>query len=258
MHSFPTVRKYIRDIILTLCCFWILAAPQMVHAVEIAEVTSTSPAWNSFTNLDGTGLYHEILNEVFSLYGLPVRHIYSKSGRSEQLVIKEEADMMTCDDSPMSPLVLARYPMYVNDFYVFFNKERIGEWRGKESLRGKEVLCQPTYYNATNFNVPITIKEVQTGQQALAMILLNRSDFYVDDMALIQESIDATVPPFNQKKYGMEKVGRRSYHPLFNVSERGEKIMQMYNEGVLRLHKSGKLKPIYQKWGYQYPEFDRY
>ncbi len=227
-------------------------------AINIEEVVSTSPSWETFTNKDGSGLYHEILQKVFALYDIPVRHIYSKSSRSEDLVIENQADMMTCDDRATSPLVLARYPMYENDFYVFFNKKRIGPWKGIETLRGKEVLSQPTYYSQANFSVPVSIKDILTGRQALEMILMDRSDFYVDDLTLINQSIKEHSAPISKDDFDIKKIGQRSYHPLFNTTERGRAIHDMYDNGMIQLHKSGTLKPIYEKWGYRYPDFESY
>ena len=228
------------------------------EAGEIDEVVSTSPSWETFTNPDGTGLYHDILREVFALYGIPVRHEYAKSNRSEELVRLNLADMMTCDDMASPPLVMARYPMYANDFYVFFKKRRIGEWKGVGTLWGKEVLSQPGYYSVKNFPVPVKIKDVMTGVQAVSMILMDRSDFYVDDLALINQSLKENTQSYDKNDFAIKKVGERSYFPLFNTSERGRQVMKMYDDGMYKLHKQGKLRPIYEKWGYQYPDFDAY
>ena len=238
--------------------FTILVMMPSAQAQNIKDVVSTSPAWDTFTNRDGSGLYHEILREVFALYGIPVRHEYSKSNRSEELVLQNIADMMTCDDKAQPPLELARVPMYVNDFYVFFKKDRIGPWKGDESLLGREILGQPTYYAAENFKVPVKIKEVATGVQALSMILMDRSDFYVDDLTLIQQSIKENTIPYQEEDFDIRKIGRRAYRPLFNSTPRGRQLKKMYEDGMLTLHKSGKLRPIYKKWGHQYPDFDAY
>lgn len=227
-------------------------------AGEIKEVVSTSPSWETFTNEDGTGLYHEVLKAVFAQYGVAVRHVYSKSGRAEELVRTGGADMMTCDDVAQPPLALGRYPLYINDFFVFFKKERIGPWRGAESLRDREILSQPTYYSQNNFSVPVKIKDILTGTRALGMIILDRSDFYVDDMALIKQSIKENNIPYDEKDFDIRKVGSRSYHPMFRVNDRGKAVMKMYDEGIYRLHKAGKLRPIYEKWGHAYPDFDSF
>lgn len=165
---------------------------------------------------------------------------------------------MTCDDKPFPTLVMGRYPMYQNDFYVFYKKERIGPWRGDETLRDKEILSQATYYSAENFNVPVTVKDVQTGEQALNMIVWDRSDFYVDDMTLIRQSMRDTTLSFDPEEYEIRKVGSRSYFPLFNTSTRGKRLQQLYADGIYRLHKRGELKPIYDKWGYKYPDFEAF
>lgn len=255
----PSMLRFACKVVMAamLLCFLPTAAPAE-NPSGIAEVVSTSPSWDTFTNEDGTGLYHEILREVFALYGVEVRHLYSKSGRSEELVAENVADMMTCDDKATPPLVLGRYPLYVNSYYVFFKKDRIGPWKGIETLRDKEVLSQHTYYSQENFSVPVHVKDVQSGEQALAMILLDRSDFYVDDMTLIKQSMRLNTTPYDENDFDLREVGKRSYHPLFNQTERGQAIMEMYDEGMLKLHKAGKLKPIYDKWGYQYPDFDDY
>ena len=243
------------------CGFSILLAlllTGVAAASEITEIVTTSPAWNTFTNKDGSGLYHEVLRDVFALYNLPVRHEYAKSNRAEELVRLNNADMMTCDDLPSPSLVLARYPLYTNNFYAFFNKEHIGPWKGVQSLRGKEVLVQPGYYAPENFPVPVNLREVMTGTQAVSMILLGRADFYVDDLTLIRESLRQNTLAFEQEDFIIEEVGTRSYYPLFNTTDRGKRIRRMYEEGLLKLFREGRLQPIYERWGYQCPDLAIY
>jgi len=235
-----------------------LAFPPSAYALGITEIVTASPSWDTFTNRDGSGLYHEVLKEVFGLHGIPVRHIYSKSGRAEKLVAAGSVDMMTCKDKETPPLLLARYPMYEDTFLVFFKKDRIGPWQGDESLRDKEILAQPTYYDQSNFNVPVTVKEIATGVQALGMVLLERSDFYVDDMSLITHSLKENPIEFDMNEFEIRKVGRRSYYPLLKDTERGRAIKKLYDDGIYELHKIGKLKPIYEKWGHLYPDFDKH
>jgi len=227
-------------------------------ASDITEIITTSPSWDTFTNKDGSGLYHEVLREVFALYGLQVRHEYATSNRAEELVRLYAADMMTCDDRAAEPLILSRYPMYTNDFYAFFNKARIGQWEGIRSLRGKEVLVQPGYYTTDNFSVPVKLREVMTGTQAVSIVLLGRADFYVDDLTLIKSSLRETADAYQEENFTVEKVGSRAYYPIFNVSERGVRIRKMYEDGMLRLYKEGKLQPIYERWGYKSPNIPAY
>ena len=240
--------------LITLFC---TPALSVEPAERVTEVVSAGPSWETFTNQDGTGLYHEVLNAVFALYGIKVRHEYVPSDRADELVRLGWADMMICDDRAEPPLRLARYPLYVNNYYVFFNRERIGPWKGAESLRDKEVAAQKGFYHAWDFPVPVHIREMPSGVKCLEMVLLGRSDFYVDDMAFISQSINED-PKFDMSAYDIQKAGRRSYHPMFNTTPRSDQVIRMYNDGMRTLHERGELKPIYEKWGHAYPDFDSF
>lgn len=245
-----------RHVVILLLIFSFL--PVSSQAEGVLEVVSTGPSWESFTHRDGSGLYHEILREVFALYGVSVRHEYVPTDRGDELVRLGQADIMTCDDRATPPLVPGRYPMYTDDYFVFFNRSRIGLWSGQETLRNKEIVCQMGYYHDWDFLVPVRLKRMPSGAKCLEMILLGRSDFYVDDMSFIKTSIRGAGQGFDREKYDIRRVDTRSYHPLFNRTFRGEKIRHMYEEGIMRLHKAGKLKPIYDKWGHDYPDFDSF
>lgn len=236
--------------------FLFLAAP--ARAEIIKEVVSSGPAWDTFTNQDGTGLYHEVLREVFALYDITVRHEYVPTDRGDQLVREGLADMMTCDDSADAQLVSARYPMYTNDYFVLFKKSRIVSWHGPETLFNKEVACQIGYYHDWDFTVPVQLRKMKTGVQCLNMVLLDRTDFYVDDMNFIENSIKDTDQLFERHLYDIQRIGTRSYHPVFSTTPRAKKIMKLFDDGIMTLHKAGKLKSIYDKWGHDYPDFDSF
>jgi ABC-type amino acid transport substrate-binding protein len=89
------------------------------------------------------------------------------------------------------------------------------------------------------------------------MVLLGRSDFYVDDMAFIRESM-ARESEFDPDAYDIRKAGRRSYHPMLNTTPRSNLVVRMYDQGMRTLHEQGALRPIYEKWGHTYPGFDDY
>ncbi|WP_187170391.1 substrate-binding periplasmic protein [Salidesulfovibrio onnuriiensis] len=247
---------------IALATFLLMLPGGICNAEEekVTSVLAVGPSWDKFTNEDGTGLYHEILNKVFGLYGIEVKREYMPSIRAYKLVAGGDADMMTCKAySVDKPLALARYPMFVNHYHVFFNKDRIGPWHGRKSLNNKFLVWRVSYYLPSEFqDVDIQFRELTSGQQALGMILLGRADFYVDDINFIEDSINKNRIPFDPTRYDIQTVGTRSYHPVFNTSERGREIMKLYDEGVRKLHKTGELKPIFEKWGFEYPDYDSY
>ena len=249
MYSLPSA-------IIALFLLMTLGVQPCLADETITEVISTSPSWDKFTNRNGTGLYHEVLSEVFGLYGVKVRHEYGTSERAEELVMTQEADFMTCDDRAKPPLVLAKHPLYINDFYVFYKTSHFTPWKGVETIRDHEVLSQAGFYFQDNFPVPVKLKYVISGGQAVDMISMDRSDFYVDDLTLIKQSLADAKEPLNMSQYSFQVVGRRSYYPMFKNTPRGLKVMEMYDQGMETLHKQGRLRKHYEKWGFQYPYDD--
>lgn len=237
---------------------WVLLAVSPASALERLEVVTVGPSWDTFTNRDGSGLYHEVMRKVFAQYDLPVRHVYAPSDRADEMVLQGTADMMLCDDKALPPRQLARFPLFVNAFHVFFRKNPDMPWKGVESLRGKVIVAQKGYYSLENFTVPVLLQEMLTGVQCLKMVLMGRADYYVDDISFIQNTLKDAGMKYSQDEFDIREAGYRSYHPQFNTTERGLALMQMYDEGIYKLHLEGQLKAIYDKWGHPYPDFDAF
>lgn len=225
---------------------------------SLKQVISTSPSWNGFTNQDGTGLYHEILLSIFTPHHIKVVHKYTSAKRGLYLIKNDLADFYTCrpetDDSP--GLVLGKYPMYEGRFYAIFKKERVKNWQGMSSLANRRVVWRRGYYRASDFKVTILPMETDSGTSALGQVVLGRGDFYIDDLNLINESIAKNKFPIDMNDYKIEPVGKRSYHPFFKHSKRGKTIMGLYDRGMETLHRSGKLKLIFEKWNHPYPAYE--
>ncbi|MGE4292050.1 MAG: substrate-binding periplasmic protein [Desulfovibrio sp.] len=222
----------------------------------ITEVIAVGPSWKGFTNRDGTGLYHEILNSVFALYGIKVVRQYVPSEQAYDLVREGRADFMTCHDHVEPPLVLAKHAMYENWFHVFFSKGRFPDWRGMPSMRGSIVAWRAGYYGLRNFDVPIHAEEVESGAVALDMVVLGRADFYVDDESFIRDSMSKSALRFGPEEFRIEPVGRRQYRPVFAMSKRGVRIMELYDRGMEELYRNGALQRIFARWGQPLPYYE--
>lgn len=246
----------------TLVCFWIILilfqAPPCVGE-PITQVISTSPSWNTFTNPDGTGLYHEILGAIFTPLGIKVTHEYNTTAnRGLYMVQKGLADIYTCRneiDDFKGP-VLARHPMYEGKFFALFPKNRVKDWQGVSSLANRKVVWRQGYYKESEFKVKMIVFEADSGVLALGQVILGRVDFYIDDLNLIKESISQNRLSCDMNDFRIEPVGKRSYHPVFNISFRGKEIMNLYDRGIERLHRSGELRKIFKKWNHPYPAYD--
>lgn len=225
------------------------------QANDLSPAVTAGPAWDGFTQENGSGLYHDIMAEIFPPLGIAVRHEYTNANRGIHLVNKGLADIYMCrsDTEGFPRLRLARYPMYLGYFYAIFKRDRIPDWEGPEDLKDRKVVWRRGYYRAREFSSRFDILEADSGETALAQVILGRADFYIDDLNLIEESISRTQIPMNKRDYEIRPVGYRSYRPVFLNSHRGERLMSIFEQGILKLHKSGRLKEIFARWNHPYP-----
>lgn len=228
-----------------------------VSALAVKAVISTSPSWDGFTNMDGTGLYHEILDRIFAPLGIRVTHKYTNAKRGIYLVRQGEADIYTCKTrhTEIPGLLMAGPPMYQGKVHTIFKKARIPDWKGRASLVGKKVVWRRGYYNPAELPAGIIPLETYSGESALGQVHRDRADFYVDDLNLIKETLANTSFPIDKSEFRIEPIGSRSYHPVFNSSGRGQTLLKLYEQGMARLHGSGELKQVFDKWGMPYPDY---
>ena len=219
---------------------------------ENLVVISAGPSWPGFTNKDGSGLYHDIIQAIYAA-DYAVKHVYTSSDQANALIAAGRADIKLGETRVEAPLLLGRYPIYENAYYALYRKDRIRAWRGPDSLREKQIAWREGYYSQTDFPVEITPRSVRRGESALMMIL-GRVDFYVDDLALIKQSFEATSEVFDREHYGLQKIGSRKYYPVFLDSNRGRLLKNLFETGIEQLYRNGQLEQIYQRWEYPLPE----
>jgi polar amino acid transport system substrate-binding protein len=247
-----------RNLALCIWIFLFFLTPDICFCESLVKVVSTSPSWSSFTNPDGTGLYHEIIDEIFTPLGIKVSHEYSNAARGIIMVEKGLADFYTCKSGSFSSpgLVRAPHPMYENQFHAVFKKSRVPNFTGSSSLANRNLVWRRGYYKQSEFKAAFVLFEADTGVSALDQVILGRADFYIDDQTLINESLSRTTLPFNRNDLKIEPVGKRTYHPVFKDSKRGNQILGIYEQGMEKLHQSGRLKAIFKKWNHPYPDYD--
>lgn len=216
-------------------------------------VITAGPSWERFTNGDGTGLYHDIVKAVFGKNN--VRHFYVASAQATTMVALGRADIMMCGTKADRGLMLSAHPMYENDFYALYLKDRIGPWQDLSSLAGRQLVWRETYYSQKDFPLPVQFIEVRSGESALQMVASGRADFYIDDMHLIMQSFTKTGLNPNDPRFGYAKVGQRRYFPVFADTLRGAKLREQYETRMEDLYRDGTLERFYHYWGFTLPNW---
>lgn len=226
--------------------------PEKISADDKTVITA-GPSWVRFTNIDGQGLYHEIISRVFT--GYQVKHIYVSTIQAKSMVAVGRADIKLCETIEDPPLIIASIPMYENDYFVLYMKNNIPQWEGERSLAGKKLVWRQGYYTKADFPVPVDFLEVRSGESALKMVEHGRADLYVDDFSLIMQSFSVVGENFNAARFGLQRIGTRKYYPVFADTVRGKDLRNHYEEEMQRLYREGILQKIYEKWNFPIPQF---
>ncbi len=222
-------------------------------SIRAEEVLTASPYWQGFTSADGQGLYHDLMRAIYGPGGNTVRHLEVPAKRGLIMVREGTVDIYTCQSEPMDGLQLAAEPMYEGEFHAFFRKDAFPYWDGVSTMANRRTVWRLGYYSPQDIPVPVQYSETTTGAEALERVVLGGADFYVDDLNLIQESMRAIKTPLVQNDFRIESIGFRQYFPVFSISERGQKLRTIFEQGMRSLAEQGKLAPIYEKWNLPMP-----
>lgn len=223
-------------------------------AEDEKTIVTAGPSWDRFTNEDGSGLYHDIIQRVFA--GYTVKHLYVPTVQANSMVAVGRADIKMCETKEVEHLVLASLPMYENDFYALYLREKFEPWNGNLTIKGQRLVWREGYYSEKDFAVPVDFTEVRSGESALKMVIYDRADFYIDDLNLIQKSFVNAGEKYDPAKFGLEVVGTRKYFPVFADTPRGKKLRNHYEKEIKRLYKEGSLQQVYTRWNFRIPQFE--
>jgi len=222
-------------------------------AVQADEVLTASPYWQGFTSHDGQGLYHDLMRAIYEPDGKTVRHMEVPAKRGLIMVREGTVDIYTCISEAASGLLLAAEPMYEGEYHAIFRKNAFPDWDGTTSMANKRVAWRLGHYARRDFSVPVQPSETHSGVEALERVIRGGADFYVDDLNLIRESMQALATPLDESKFRIESVGFRQYFPAFSNSPRGRMLLETFEQGMRTLADQGRLAQIYEKWALPMP-----
>ncbi|USD42705.1 transporter substrate-binding domain-containing protein [Vibrio sp. SCSIO 43135] len=225
---------------------------------DIKNVSLVCAEWPDYTNSDGTGVYWDIVREVYEPLGIQLTLRTVPWKRAQHMVKAKTADA------------------YVGDYYDFvkhkidyiYPKEHLSieehvsiifksglkkEWDtlGIEMLSGKTVAWVRGYSYDTNFLSDISLKPLETNDysQALKLLEHNRVDAVLDYQSNFKKSF-----AYNNPDYSIEpaKQGEKLF-VVFSNSEKSVSLAKMFDDRIKLLREQGKISKIYAHYGLEPP-----
>jgi len=224
-------------------------------AVEIKKIQWGTEMWKRYTDKDGSGIYTQVFTKVFESEGLELEVSYMPFARSLHLVKTGKLDFAggTAKEQEANPdYIQARYPVAVSRFNVFFRKSTLQEWEPQKSLKDRKIVATPKVASSAGLDEK-EVHVVTSRNQALKMVLNNRSEFYVDDEKVLETTLQENQKLFNPNDYRVETISTNGWYMRAPNTPRGKKVIEIYERGTKRLYDSGELQKIYERLNFSTP-----
>lgn len=226
---------------LFFCFLAILPASAKVHV----GVTH----WDGYTNPDGTGVYIELLENIYGEQELVFD--FTSYNRMTSLFDSTPYDMVVGiapEDTPS-----AYFPKWHLDrdypIRAFF-KKKDHDFKHLSHLKGATLSWLHGYDFDKYIDFTHIAYPVRTVKSGFQLLMHDRIDAFVD--------FQYNVPSELLEQLGsIEIVPARPIYIAFKPTEKGKVLAKRFDEGMYALRTSGKLKALYQS-DYQHAQFDSF
>ncbi|WP_166405087.1 substrate-binding periplasmic protein [Desulfonema ishimotonii] len=231
----------------------VLLMPVSAFSEEITSIKIVTPAWESQTNEDGTGLLFDIVRNVYEPVGIKMEYEIVPWKRAEVMLAAKRADAMLSARKRKDRLT-PEYPMWMEYTAAVFRKDNVTDWNGVKTLEGKKSIWLRGYDFHTDDKLKrLNLRWYEVDSYAQGWAMLNkkgRADFFLD--ALVDMSQYIRKNRINMSQYQIEALWGEPSYMSFAKTEKSDRLIKIYDERIVKLFKSGELKKLFDKWEIKY------
>ncbi|PAV26319.1 hypothetical protein CF392_06455 [Tamilnaduibacter salinus] len=235
----------------------ILAAIFLMLSIQAHadSVFMVSEEWASATNADGSGLYWDVMREVYEPEGYSLEIDVFPYARAVAMVKREDAAFWV--GSYMDEHSDVLYPEPQNYFDADTVKAAIPAGKTKaitdqESLAGKTVGWVRGYAYDQYMDVAVNHKALNEIEQGLQMVASGRLDAVLDEAWELEQAMEKT--DLSSDEITPLTVLNLPLYPAFQNTDRGKELRRVYNARFPELVESGRIQELYNK----YDDYDQY
>ncbi len=218
-----------------------------------------SQSWDAYTNKDGTGLYWDILNQLFGSEQSIISHQALSLVEGIEAIKKEELKIyLGVYRSPSKEAAVLFPNIRLDNTITSLIFKKSTDYQGFNSLANKNVGAV-AQLPPLDF-LPEGLKLKKAPLKVLMARLKNNDLDYV-----IAPKYGTLLELQKQKQlltdYQQIDVAFTPIYMVFTKSEAGEKLKKEFEIGMKKLYDSGKLKAYFEKYdsldSFHFPEFDK-
>ncbi|CAM3471580.1 substrate-binding periplasmic protein [Parendozoicomonas haliclonae] len=230
---------------------------ELNEGIRKRTLSFAAPMWEGYTHKDGTGLYWEILKEVYTPLGFKVRLQNMPFNRSMKMLTKLrkiEGVPGEGHNSDFSNITYSKYPLEPEYLAIAYRKGAVASFEKTPDLTGKTVGMRKGYALLDN---PVfgkfKVKEAVTLGTSLQHLVDKRVDVVVDELTELEASAEEKSIDLSQFEIA-EFVTGEYYYMVYSDSPISQPLADIFDKRIEELLKSGWLDTVYEKWEVDMPE----
>lgn len=218
----------------------------------LSHIHVVSDTWHGLTRKDGTGLYFDLIREVYARRQIRMRFEIFPYPRAVQAVKEQRADAWVA--SFMNEKAFALYPRWPFDRnvqQVLYRKRPGYRFEGTVDLRGQRVAWLRDFGLDKYISEPMRVVEVDTIQSAMQMLEAGRIDYFIGAQSDLADDIQAR--RVDMTGFELAFLMHLGLYLAFADTPRGEQLRSIWDEEMETFHRSDAFKAAYKKAGFDYP-----
>jgi len=237
-----------KHLVLSIGIIFLILNTSIAHAENIRWVTES---WENYTNEDGSGLYNDIVAEVFVEHHLDIVNMPWKRALLE---VKNGSADMTGATSFVDGYITSHHPILAPPISILFVKKKMS-YRDLPSLENYVAVWGAPYEDeliSKSNKAFIKGFSVQERKTAYKLLVSGRADYFLDAKGLHQawlETLEAQPHgELHATDFQLEDIGQSNLFMIFSDNARGQRLKGIFDSGIAKLNQKGQLRKIYEKY----------
>lgn len=221
---------------------------------HIKKISVVAPYWEDYTNVDGTGLYWELMKAIYEPIGIKVKARNIPWNRAMKMVARYRTFNAIAGEylETEEDLLFPNFPIDV-EYMSVISLLDTGEFEDYYSLSNRKVGWIKGYDVIPEEDRDFRLKEFRDIDAGMKMLISGKIDFLIDESDEVEKALETSTLTEDDIHWGDLPSGTDVYMGFSNDNLSRE-LIDIYNQRVTELMRTGEIEAVYKKWKITMPD----
>ena len=224
---------------------------------EAESIDVATDTWKGFSEKDGSGLYFDVLREVFTPHNIAINISFLPHSRATASVRRAENDMVPGVYTDFFPEhYYSKFPIEMESVDAAMRKETFLEWRQRGTIDSYHVAARYGAFLNQYYDVGEKYTEIRTIEAMIKMLSSGRIDVVLNYKREMEDAIKSMQV---DNVVIVESMFKRPAYFVFADTEKAQRLKRLFDQAMPEIIKSGKMKKlVLQNLGEEkyYPDYE--